>query len=99
MEKYINPILLILIPFLNGFGIILKKAAKDKNKSFIKSTAHIPFYTWFMAIVFSTLIGFFYSTNKGSLLMFDTIIMYGIIQGAIVSFISMGLYDTVKIKR
>ncbi len=99
MEKYINPILLILIPFLNGFGIILKKAAKDKNKSFIKSTAHIPFYIWFMAIVFSTLIGFFYSTNKGSLLIFDAIVMYGIIQGSIVSFISMGLYDTVRIKR
>ncbi|MGD1818943.1 MAG: hypothetical protein ACPKOI_03550 [Pleomorphochaeta sp.] len=99
MEKYINPILLILIPFLNGFGIILKKAAKDMNKSIIKSTAHIPFYIWFMAIVFSTLIGFFYSTNTGPKLIFDAIIMYGIIQGSIVSFISMGIYDTVRLKR
>jgi hypothetical protein len=44
MEKYINPILLILIPFLNGFGIILKKVVKDKKKTIIKSTVHIPFY-------------------------------------------------------
>ncbi|MCY1150793.1 MAG: hypothetical protein OWP43_00005 [Sphaerochaetaceae bacterium] len=99
MEKYINPILLILIPFLNGFGIILKKAVKDMNKSFIESTAHIPFYIWFIAVVFSTLIGFFYSPNKGSLLIFDAIVMYGIIQGSVVAFISMGIYDTVRLKR
>lgn len=52
-----------------------------------------------MAIVFSTLLVFFYNTNTGSKLIFDAIIMYEIIQGSIVSFISMGFYDTIRLKR
>lgn len=64
MEKYINPILLIIIPFLNGFGIILKKVVKDMNKTIIKSKVHIPFYILFIAVVFLPLIGFLYSQIK-----------------------------------
>ncbi|MGD6729793.1 MAG: hypothetical protein ACPKMZ_01860 [Pleomorphochaeta sp.] len=43
---------------------------------FIKSTAHIPFYIWFIAVVFFTLMDFFYSPHKGSLLIFDAIVHY-----------------------
>ena len=99
MEKYLKPILLILIPFLNGVGIILKRAVKNKNSRLIKSTAHIPFYIWFIAFVLSTLIGFFYSKSTGRLLIFEAIIIYGLIQGSVVAFISMGIYDTVRLKR
>lgn len=102
--SYVKPLLLCLIPFLNGIGIILKTAlttehpnkVQAKIRKALKDTCNIPIWLIGFGIFFATIFGLIVSTHTGWRYFVDAIVCTGIVQGLIVALISMGAYDTCK---
>ena len=88
MTEFIREGLLIAIPFLIAIGRIAKNGGIG--------TKWIPLLLLAAGIVIATVYGFVTSTLSGWRYFVDAIIFTGILQGAVVAFASMGLYDTVK---
>ena len=107
MTQYIKYELMILVPFLIGFGRIIKlcltnssttnKAAKLVRK-LIKTTSRIPYFLWAAAFFLSAIYGFIISPYSGWKLFVDALFATGLIQGSVVAWTAMGLYDTAKRK-
>ena len=88
MTEFIREGLLIAIPFLIAIGKIAKKYGME--------TKWIPLLLLGVGIAIATVYGFVTSTLSGWRYFVDSIFITGILQGAVVAFASMGLYDTVK---
>ena len=88
MTEFIREGLLIAIPFLIAIGKIAKKYGME--------TKWIPLLLLGVGIVIATVYGFVTSTLTGWRYFVDSIFITGLLQGAVVAFASMGLYDTVK---
>ena len=88
MTEFIREGLLIAIPFLIAIGKIAKKYGME--------TKWIPLLLLGVGIAIATVYGFVTSTLTGWRYFVDSIFITGLLQGAVVSFASMGLYDTVK---
>ena len=88
MTEFIREGLLIAIPFLIAIGRIAKNGCIG--------TKWIPLLLLGVGVAIATVYGFVTSTLSGWRYFVDAIIFTGILQGAVVAFASMGLYDTVK---
>ncbi len=88
MTEFIREGLLIAIPFLIAIGKIAKKYGME--------TKWIPLLLLGVGIAIATVYGFVTSTLIGWRYFVDSIFITGLLQGAVVAFASMGLYDTVK---
>lgn len=88
MTEFIREGLLIAIPFLIAIGKIAKNHGME--------TKWIPLLLLGVGIVIATVYGFVTSTLTGWRYFVDSIFNTGLLQGAVVAFASMGLYDTVK---
>lgn len=88
MTEFIREGLLIAIPFLIAIGKIAKNHGME--------TKWIPLLLLGVGIAIATVYGFVTSTLTGWRYFIDSIFITGILQGAVVAFASMGLYDTVK---
>ena len=88
MTEFIREGLLIAIPFLIAIGKIAKKYGME--------TKWIPLLLLGVGIAIATVYGFVTSTLTGWRYFVDSIFITGLLQGAVVAFASMGLYDTVK---
>ena len=86
--EYIRTALLIAIPFLIGIGKIAKNKGMDAK--------YIPFLLLGIGIAIAAVYGFMTSTLTGWRYIVDSLFITGVLQGAVVAFSSMGLYDTVK---
>ena len=88
MTEFIREGLLIAIPFLIAIGKIAKKYGME--------TKWIPLLLLGVGIAIATVYGFVTSTLTGWRYFVDSIFITGLLQGTVVAFASMGLYDTVK---
>lgn len=88
MAEFIREGLLIAIPFLIAIGKIAKKYGME--------TKWIPLLLLGVGVVIATVYGFVTSTLTGWRYFVDAIFITGLLQGTVVAFASMGLYDTVK---
>lgn len=88
MTEFIREGLLIAIPFLIAIGKIAKNHGME--------TKWIPLLLLGVGIAIATVYGFVTSTLTGWRYFVDSIFITGLLQGAVVAFASMGLYDTVK---
>ena len=88
MTEYIREGLLVAIPFLIAIGKIAKKYGME--------TKWIPLLLLCIGIAIATAYGFITSTLSGWRYIADAVFVSGILQGSVVAFASMGLYDTVK---
>ena len=88
MTEFIREGLLIAIPFLIAIGKIAKKYGME--------TKWIPLLLLGVGVAIATVYGFVTSTLSGWRYFVDSIFITGLLQGAVVAFASMGLYDTVK---
>ncbi len=70
---------------------IAYKILPDKGK--------IPMLVWLLAVIFSTSYGFIVSTYQGWRMIAYSLVMVGLVQGSIVGFASMGVFDAVLKKR
>lgn len=102
--NYVRPELIVLVPFLNGIGWLLKAALKEENpnkiqtwvKKQLKGTGNIPFWLIAAGTFLAAIYGLIVSSHTGWKYFVDAIVCIGVIQGTIVALISMGAYDTVK---
>lgn len=88
MTGFIREELLIAIPFLIAIGRIAKNGGI--------AAKWIPLLLLGIGIAIASVYGFVTSTLVGWRYLVDAIVITGILQGAVVAFASMGLYDTVK---
>ena len=88
MTEFICEGLLIAIPFLIAIGKIAKRYGME--------TKWIPLLLLGIGIMIAMVYGFMTSTLLGWRYFVDLIFITGILQGAVVAFVSMWLYDTVK---
>ena len=88
MTEFIREGLLIAIPFLIAIGKIAKLKGMESK--------WIPLLLLGIGIAIATVYGFLTSTMTGWRYFVDAIFITGVLQGAVVAFASMGLYDTVK---
>ena len=88
MTGFIREGLLVAIPFLIAIGRIAKKHGMESK--------WIPLLLLGIGIAIAAVYGFMTSTLTGWRYLVDSIVITGILQGAVVAFASMGLYDTVK---
>ena len=88
MTGFIREELLIAIPFLIAIGRIAKSGGI--------AAKWIPLLLLGIGIAIASVYGFVTSTLAGWRYLVDSIVITGILQGAVVAFASMGLYDTVK---
>ena len=88
MTEFIREGLLIAIPFLIAIGKIAKSNGMESK--------WIPLLLLGIGIAIATVYGFMTSTLTGWRYFVDAIFITGVLQGAVVAFASMGLYDTVK---
>ena len=88
MTGFIREELLIAIPFLIAIGRIAKSGGI--------AAKWIPLLLLGIGIAIASVYGFVTSTLTGWRYLVDSIVITGILQGAVVAFASMGLYDTVK---
>ena len=65
---------------------------------FITTKKRIPYVIWVFAIVLSTVYGLAFSDFTGSRLAVDAVVYTGLVQGSIVGFASMGVFDTLRKK-
>ncbi|WP_319757699.1 hypothetical protein [uncultured Sphaerochaeta sp.] len=100
MESMIKPALLVLVPILNVVGQWLKgqtlgtgTARKAKVESIM-----IPVILICTAVLVSTVYGFIVSGYQGWRMILDAVVMTGLLQGTLVAFVSMGVYDTLRKK-
>ncbi|WP_320122731.1 phage holin family protein [uncultured Sphaerochaeta sp.] len=100
MENMIKPALLVLVPILNVVGQWMKgqtlgTGAAQKAK--VESNL-IPVILICTAVLVSTIYGFIVSSYQGWRMILDAVVMTGLLQGALVAFVSMGVYDTLRKK-
>lgn len=88
MTGFIREGLLVAIPFLIAIGRIAKKHGMESK--------WIPLLLLGIGIAIAAVYGFMTSTLTGWRYLVDSIVITGILQGAVVAFASMGLYDTAK---
>lgn len=107
MTQYIKYELLILVPFLIGLGNIVKPCLTLENvtnrvallvRKLLKTTSRIPYFLWTAAILIAAIYGFVISPYSGWKLFVDALFATGVIQGSVVAWTAMGLYDTAKKK-
>lgn len=100
MESMIKPTLLILIPILNAIGQWLKgeKAVDGTYSKARIKTVDIPLVLLGISILVSIVYGFIVSTFQGWRMVLDAVVITGLLQGSLVAFVSMGVYDTAKKK-
>lgn len=106
--QYIKPALLALVPFLIGFGEVVKRWLFSEKEPggkirrlmlrIIKTTKHVPYLIWLAAFILSAAYGFIASAFTGWRLVIDAIVFTGLIQGSIASFAAMGIFDTLRKK-
>ena len=88
MTGFIREGLLVAIPFLIAIGRIAKKHGMESK--------WIPLLLLGIGIAIAAVYGFMTSTLTGWRYIVDSLFITGVLQGAVVAFSSMGLYDTVK---
>ena len=98
----IKPALLVMVPVLNAIGLWLKgkkHVATDGLVTYplakVKSK-FIPFILLAIAVAIATIYGFIVSPYHGWRMALDAIFVTGLLQGAVVAFTSMGVYDATK---
>lgn len=115
--QYIKPALLALIPFLIGFGEVIKRwlfggqeaavgqeatlkvsALQTFVSKLIPTKKQLPYLIWALAFILSSAYGLITSIYTGWRLVVDAVILTGLVQGSIVGFASMGVFDTLKKK-
>lgn len=109
MEKinftsYIKPMLLVLVPVLNGFGEILKAALTaekpGKTQKWIAKTlvdkSRLPLWLLCIGMILATIYGLVFSELTGWKYFLDAFLITGIVQGAACAFMAMGLFDSIK---
>lgn len=84
----------------------LKKKAEDqegKARKFaykiLPDKGRIPLFVWALAVVLSASYGFIVSSYHGWRMVAYSLVMVGLVQGSIVGFASMGVFDAVLKKR
>nr|WP_319520974.1 hypothetical protein [uncultured Sphaerochaeta sp.] len=100
MESMIKPALLILVPILNVVGQWLKGqtlGTGTARKAKVESNL-IPVILICTAVLVSTIYGFIVSNYQGWRMILDAVVMTGLLQGTLVAFVSMGVYDTLRKK-
>lgn len=97
MDAYIKPQLIVLIPLLIGMGKAIKPGLKKRSGG--SSTGRlIPVVLLCTSIAISTVYGFVATPYTGWRMILDSVVITGIVQGAIAAFSAMGLYDTTRKK-
>lgn len=106
--QHIKPALLALIPVLMGLGQIIKnwlfgESSTDGKvrRTFLKvfkTSKHIPYLIWLLSFILATAWGFVTSTFTGWRMVVDAVLFTGFIQGSLVGFCAMGVFDTAKKK-
>lgn len=109
MEKinftsYIKPMLLILVPVLNGLGELLKGVLVAENPSRMQKwiakrlvdKSRLPLWLLVIGIILAAIYGLVFSTFTGWKYFLDAFVITGIVQGAACAFIAMGLFDSIK---
>lgn len=86
---YLKPELLILVPFLIGFGEFIKPRLKKLS---------VPFVLLLSAIIIATVYGLIVSKLSGWKYILDAVVVIGVLHGSVAAFSAMGLYDTVRKK-
>lgn len=106
--QHIKPALLALIPALIGLGEALKRWLFGEGHTdgkvrrvFLKvfrTPKHIPYLIWILAFILATAWGFVTSTFTGWRMVVDAVLFTGLIQGSLVGFCAMGVFDTARRK-
>nr|DAH13438.1 MAG TPA: holin [Bacteriophage sp.] len=65
----------------------------------LPSKNHIPLFVWTLAVVLSASYGFMAPTYQGWRTVAYSLVMVGLVQGSIVGFAAMGVFDAVLKKR
>ena len=102
MEKFLRPELLVLFPVLNGLGVWLKgKMVLDQfgEKTYPKAkiaSKFIPIFLVCFAVFVCTVYGFISTEYTGWRMILDAVVMTGIVQGVLVTSVSVLGYDVLK---
>ena len=88
MLKYIDPKLLLLIPFLYAIGWVLKRNPKFKDEWMI------PTYLMIIGAIVAPMLLYVMTPNLGEGIVLAKLILLGIIQGALCGFIAVGINET-----
>ena len=99
--EYLKPALLILVPILNSMGFWLKgkKVETYKGNTYPNArieTGKIPIVLIIISCIISIIYGFIVSPYTGWRMILDAVVMTGLLNGLMVAFISMGLYDSAR---
>ncbi|MGP1418345.1 MAG: hypothetical protein ACTTJZ_00845 [Sphaerochaetaceae bacterium] len=102
--SHIKPMLLVLIPVLNGFGQILKAALAAENpgkaqgwiRKHLASKDRLPAWLLAIGIAIASIYGLVSSELTGWKYILDALIITGLVQGSACAFMAMGLFDSVK---
>lgn len=100
---FLKPALLILVPILNTLGFWLKgkKVETYKGNTYPNArieTGKIPIVLIIISCIVSIIYGFIVSPYMGWRMILDAVVMTGLLQGTLVAFVSMGVYDTLRKK-
>ena len=102
MEKFLRPELLALFPVLNAVGIWLKGKmvlSDNGDKTYPKAkikTGKIPLVLVGFAVSVCTVYGFISTEYTGWRMILDAVVMTGIVQGVLVTSVSVLGYDAIK---
>lgn len=107
--KLIPAEMIIIVPFLNGIGTLIKKALEAEQKSkaqklicnVVKDTKGIPGMLCVISMVLSTIYGLISKipmiSEYGVIYwLLISLVWIGMVAGCVLAFIAMGLYDTTK---
>jgi hypothetical protein len=84
---------------------LTKKAEGNEGKArkiaykILPSKDNIPVFVWVLAVLFATSYGFIVSTYQGWRMVANAVVMIGLVQGSIVGFAAMGVFDAILKKR
>lgn len=104
MTPYIKPSLMVLVPFLIGLGNIVRLCLTLETvtnkvvlliRKVFKTTSRIPYFLWAVAFLMATIYGFVISPYSGWKLFADALTT-GLVQGSVITWTSIGLYNTTK---
>jgi len=102
MEQFLRPELLILFPVLNGIGVWLKGKmilGNNGEKTYPNAkvaTGRIPIVLVVFAVSVCTVYGFMSTEYTGWRMVLDAVVMTGILQGILVTSVSVLGYDVLK---
>lgn len=108
LHNFLKPELAVLIPFLTGAVELLKRwlyrpgEPKGAWKAMLRlfgDRKRLPALVWALAFLICTVYGFAVSPHSGWRLALDALVFTGVLQGSVVAWAAMGVYDTCRMGR